>query len=90
GAGLTATADSQRLYCDLFSYCDTESTRWVKCASTGRRWSSSRASCQSTVVMQVRPLCLPLLGPVCFVPCFFLLLRKPNWTRLELPVRVGS
>lgn len=50
--GLTLSEAEQRYYCDLFSYCDTESTK--KVASNGRVLELFRAAqLPSEVVMQV-------------------------------------
>lgn len=73
--GLTLSEAEQRYYCDLFSYCDTESTK--KVASNGRVLELFRAAqLPSEVVLQVvrpflssplyasppsRALCPPLL-----------------------------
>ncbi|XP_061479977.1 ralBP1-associated Eps domain-containing protein 1 isoform X4 [Rhineura floridana] len=53
--GLTLSETEQRYYCDLFSYCDTEST---KKASNGRVLDLFRAAqLPSEVVMQIMELC---------------------------------
>lgn len=52
--GMTLSEAEQRYYCDLFSYCDTESTK--KVASNGRVLELFRAAqLPNDVVMQVRP-----------------------------------
>ncbi|KAL2306340.1 hypothetical protein Nmel_004257 [Mimus melanotis] len=49
--GLTLSEAEQRYYCDLFSYCDTESTK--KVASNGRVLELFRAAqLPNDVVMQ--------------------------------------
>ncbi|XP_066471253.1 ralBP1-associated Eps domain-containing protein 1 isoform X3 [Tiliqua scincoides] len=54
--GLTLSEAEQRCYCDLFSYCDTESTK--KVASNGRVLELFRAAqLPSEVVMQITELC---------------------------------
>lgn len=57
--GLTLSETEQRYYCDLFSYCDTESTK--KVASNGRVLELFRAAqLPNEIVMQVSR-CLRLL-----------------------------
>ncbi|CAI5770199.1 ralBP1-associated Eps domain-containing protein 1 isoform X3 [Podarcis lilfordi] len=54
--GLTLSETEQRYYCDLFSYCDTESTK--KVASNGRVLELFRAAqLPSEVVLQIMELC---------------------------------
>uniref|UniRef100_A0A8D0H334 RALBP1 associated Eps domain containing 1 n=1 Tax=Sphenodon punctatus TaxID=8508 RepID=A0A8D0H334_SPHPU len=54
--GLTLSEAEQRYYCDLFSYCDTESTK--KVASNGRVLELFRAAqLPSEVVLQIMELC---------------------------------
>ncbi|XP_044279543.1 ralBP1-associated Eps domain-containing protein 1 isoform X4 [Varanus komodoensis] len=54
--GLTLSETEQRYYCDLFSYCDTESTK--KVASNGRVLELFRAAqLPNEVVMQIMELC---------------------------------
>nr|XP_056708892.1 ralBP1-associated Eps domain-containing protein 1 isoform X2 [Euleptes europaea] len=54
--GLTLSEAEQRYYCDLFAYCDPESTK--KVASNGRVLELFRAAqLPSEVVMQIMELC---------------------------------
>ncbi|KAL7987720.1 hypothetical protein Chor_006639 [Crotalus horridus] len=54
--GLTLSETEQRYYCDLFSYCDTESTK--KVASNGRVLELFRAAqLPNEIVMQIMELC---------------------------------
>ncbi|XP_078239445.1 ralBP1-associated Eps domain-containing protein 1 isoform X9 [Pogona vitticeps] len=54
--GLTLSETEQRYYCDLFAYCDTESTK--KVASNGRVLELFRAAqLPNEVVMQIMELC---------------------------------
>uniref|UniRef100_A0A803TBP4 RALBP1 associated Eps domain containing 1 n=1 Tax=Anolis carolinensis TaxID=28377 RepID=A0A803TBP4_ANOCA len=54
--GLTLSETEQRYYCDLFAYCDTESTK--KIASNGRVLELFRAAqLPNEVVMQIMELC---------------------------------
>ncbi|XP_070788777.1 ralBP1-associated Eps domain-containing protein 1 isoform X1 [Pituophis catenifer annectens] len=54
--GLTLSETEQRYYCDLFSYCDTESTK--KVASNGRVLDLFRAAqLPNEIVMQIMELC---------------------------------
>lgn len=65
--GLTLSEAEQRYYCDLFAYCDTESTK--KVASNGRVLELFRAAqLPNDVVMQVdlaapRPAAEPGTAP---------------------------
>lgn len=60
--GLTLSETEQRYYCDLFSYCDTESTK--KVASNGRVLELFRAAqLPNEIVMQVSRLRLRVSLP---------------------------
>uniref|UniRef100_A0A8B9RXN7 Uncharacterized protein n=1 Tax=Accipiter nisus TaxID=211598 RepID=A0A8B9RXN7_9AVES len=64
--GLTLSEAEQRYYCDLFSYCDTESTK--KVASNGRVLELFRAAqLPNDVVMQVMQKCGRGLNKKCFL-----------------------
>ncbi|XP_051471844.1 ralBP1-associated Eps domain-containing protein 1 isoform X12 [Apus apus] len=87
--GLTLSEAEQRYYCDLFSYCDTESTK--KVASNGRVLELFRAAqLPSDVVMQIMELCGATRLGYFGRSQFYIALKLVAVAQSGLPLRVES
>ncbi|XP_015271913.1 PREDICTED: ralBP1-associated Eps domain-containing protein 1 isoform X2 [Gekko japonicus] len=87
--GLTLSEAEQRYYCDLFSYCDTESTK--KVASNGRVLELFRAAqLPSEVVMQIMELCGATRLGYFGRSQFYIALKLVAVAQSGLPLRVES
>ncbi|KYO19093.1 ralBP1-associated Eps domain-containing protein 1 isoform X4 [Alligator mississippiensis] len=87
--GLTLSEAEQRYYCDLFSYCDTESTK--KVASNGRVLELFRAAqLPADVVMQIMELCGATRLGYFGRSQFYIALKLVAVAQSGLPLRVES
>ncbi|XP_040553053.1 ralBP1-associated Eps domain-containing protein 1 isoform X25 [Gallus gallus] len=87
--GLTLSEAEQRYYCDLFSYCDTESTK--KVASNGRVLELFRAAqLPNDVVMQIMELCGATRLGYFGRSQFYIALKLVAVAQSGLPLRVES
>ncbi|XP_054841510.1 ralBP1-associated Eps domain-containing protein 1 isoform X3 [Eublepharis macularius] len=87
--GLTLSEAEQRYYCDLFSYCDTESTK--KVASNGRVLELFRAAqLPSEVVMQIMELCGATRLGYFGRSQFYIALKLVAVAQAGLPLRMES
>uniref|UniRef100_A0A8B9PHC1 RALBP1 associated Eps domain containing 1 n=1 Tax=Apteryx owenii TaxID=8824 RepID=A0A8B9PHC1_APTOW len=87
--GLTLSEAEQRYYCDLFSYCDTESTK--KVASSGRVLELFRAAqLPNDVVMQIMELCGATRLGYFGRSQFYIALKLVAVAQTGLPLRVES
>uniref|UniRef100_A0A8B9F188 RALBP1 associated Eps domain containing 1 n=1 Tax=Amazona collaria TaxID=241587 RepID=A0A8B9F188_9PSIT len=87
--GLTLSEAEQRYYCDLFSYCDTESTK--KVASNGRVLELFRAAqLPNDVVMQIMEQCGATRLGYFGRSQFYIALKLVAVAQSGLPLRVES
>ncbi|XP_043398978.1 ralBP1-associated Eps domain-containing protein 1 isoform X10 [Chelonia mydas] len=87
--GLTLSEAEQRYYCDLFSYCDTESTK--KVAPNGRVLELFRAAqLPSEVVLQIMELCGATRLGYFGRSQFYIALKLVAVAQSGLPLRVES
>uniref|UniRef100_A0A8C3P2N2 RALBP1 associated Eps domain containing 1 n=1 Tax=Cyanoderma ruficeps TaxID=181631 RepID=A0A8C3P2N2_9PASS len=87
--GVTLSEAEQRYYCDLFSYCDTESTK--KVASNGRVLELFRAAqLPNDVVMQIMELCGATRLGYFGRSQFYIALKLVAVAQSGLPLRVES
>ncbi|XP_053145403.1 ralBP1-associated Eps domain-containing protein 1 isoform X2 [Hemicordylus capensis] len=87
--GLTLSEAEQRYYCDLFSYCDTESTK--KVASNGRVLELFRAAqLPSDVVLQIMELCGATRLGYYGRSQFYIALKLVAVAQAGLPLRMES
>ncbi|XP_039562781.1 ralBP1-associated Eps domain-containing protein 1 isoform X14 [Passer montanus] len=87
--GMTLSEAEQRYYCDLFSYCDTESTK--KVASNGRVLELFRAAqLPNDVVMQIMELCGATRLGYFGRSQFYIALKLVAVAQSGLPLRVES
>ncbi|KAJ7413840.1 ralBP1-associated Eps domain-containing protein 1 isoform X1 [Willisornis vidua] len=87
--GLTLSEAEQRYYCELFSYCDTESTK--KVASNGRVLELFRAAqLPNDVVMQIMELCGATRLGYFGRSQFYIALKLVAVAQSGLPVRMES
>ncbi|XP_068533371.1 ralBP1-associated Eps domain-containing protein 1 isoform X15 [Anas acuta] len=87
--GLTLSEAEQRYYCDLFAYCDTESTK--KVASNGRVLELFRAAqLPNDVVMQIMELCGATRLGYFGRSQFYIALKLVAVAQSGLPLRVES
>ncbi|XP_051648428.1 ralBP1-associated Eps domain-containing protein 1 isoform X10 [Manacus candei] len=87
--GLTLSEAEQRYYCELFSYCDTESTK--KVASNGRVLELFRAAqLPNDVVMQITELCGATRLGYFGRSQFYIALKLVAVAQSGLPVRMES
>ncbi|XP_056344672.1 ralBP1-associated Eps domain-containing protein 1 isoform X28 [Oenanthe melanoleuca] len=87
--GVTLSEAEQRYYCELFSYCDTESTK--KVASNGRVLELFRAAqLPNDVVMQIMELCGATRLGYFGRSQFYIALKLVAVAQSGLPLRVES
>ncbi|XP_074846573.1 ralBP1-associated Eps domain-containing protein 1 isoform X7 [Carettochelys insculpta] len=87
--GLTLSEAEQRYYCDLFAYCDTESTK--KVAPNGRVLELFRAAqLPSEVVLQIMELCGATRLGYFGRSQFYIALKLVAVAQSGLPLRVES